>query len=957
MSETVKVEVDLDLDPKLAKEKLDTFKKSVQNEAIPVKLDLDNAKGDALKLKGILSDAFKLDGQTLGNLKQVEDSLKQINKLIKSQADLNKKNSTKGMNLGLDPITIKKNVDIVKDVNVLVDDYKQATSQLDSLDKIGKQMKEALDDFNKDQEEAFRKFSEDSKNYEKYLKELQGDNITSTLKKAINDRKKAIELQEQLSKSGVVKVDNTQLRNERADGTIFTIDNEKWMAMFARSESEAKDLEDMARKIKPKIDSANDSVRELMKSLSDDERKLLDEFSRAYEKRPQFDRLTSGMDNENVGVLRMYLENMMPDVDKLGLDFDNYDDIFRGLNRFYSRLEQMQNEYNTKFAGEDGFKAIRLDSLLDVEQSQARRIIEEAEKNNDLLDNALKDRINILNRSNSGGDLDLGINENSLNNMEEFIKLTRLLNKSMTSSSSGKGNSISNEVKEYLAVTKKINELQAQLYKSDTNNTPDISKNIQKEIDLMRQKQLAAATAIRSNGDLYESVKDLIRVEEELFNARRITRDSIVDNDSVNKLDKAYKELDKIQDKLKSMENTKGFLDNSLVEKTNQLLAETRSKLDANGIESDFKEINNAVDSLKNNLNNLNTGNTLSRQEANFNVSLQNMENKVNSFIDKCKEMGNADHLIERVERAFRSIDTTNIERASIDLREMASTLSQAEREARQLSSSMNGRSFFGNFGEEFRDNLFTFTAGELLADGVRNVANSLKTIVMEYDKAMTNLKKVANPEDIMSIDQLDAIQDKAVQIAKNVGQSSQDTIQAIADTIQMSGLSMEASTMVAEQTMMLANVAEMTQEAASKGVTTMLSAFNLDPLKEIPLVVDGATKSVNEMVNAMDKINHVGNNFAISSDGILDAITSGANVLASYGVSMNDTIAMITAANTTLQDTSRVGNGLKTISTKLAGIKTSAKDGRSYKLPISINWYRKLIELLINPKAVLTTT
>ena len=88
---------------------------------------------------------------------------------------------------------------------------------------------------------------------------------------------------------------------------------------------------------------------------------------------------------------------------------------------------------------------------------------------------------------------------------------------------------------------------------------------------------------------------------------------------------------------------------------------------------------------------------------------------------------------------------------------------------------------------------------------------------------------------------------------------STKDTIQAIADTIQMSGLGMEASTMVAEQTMMLANVAEMTQEAASKGVVTMLSAFNLDPLKEVPLVIDGATKSVNQMVDAMDKINYVG--------------------------------------------------------------------------------------------------
>ena len=321
MAETVKVEVDLDLNPKLAKEKLDDFKKSVKDEKIPVKLDLDNVKGDALKLKNVLSDAFKLDNSTLGNLKQIEDSLKQINKLIKSQADLNKKNSTKGMNLGLDPITIKKNVDIVKDVNVLVDDYKEATSQLDALDKIGRSMKEALDDFNKDQEEAFRKFSEDSKSYEKYLNELQGDNATKALKDAIKNKKKAIELQEELTRLGVVKVDNTQLRNEKADGTIFTIDNEKWMAMFARSESEAKDLEDMARKLKSKIDSANNSVHELLKDLSSNERELLNSFSRAYEKRPQFDRLTSGMDNENVSVLRMYLESMMPDVDKLGLDF------------------------------------------------------------------------------------------------------------------------------------------------------------------------------------------------------------------------------------------------------------------------------------------------------------------------------------------------------------------------------------------------------------------------------------------------------------------------------------------------------------------------------------------------------------------------------------------------------------------------------------------------------------
>ena len=904
MSE-IKINVDLDLKTKKAKDQLDSFKKSVEGEDIPVKLNLNKVKEDANNLKNILENAFKLDTNTLGNLKQVENSLKQINKLIKTQSDLTNKTNSNKSNI-FNPITINKNTDIVKDVDTLVDDYKNAKKQLESLDQMGQSMLGLLDDFNTNQKNAFEKFINESKQYDVYLKHLEGDNLTSALKQAIDKRKKAIKLQEELTQLGVIKVNNDQLRNEKYDGSIFTIDNEKWKAMFAKTEGEARDLEDMARKIKPKIDSANKDVLELIKGFSNDERKLFEQISKAYEQRPQFNHL-SGFDSDNIDTLKLYLENAIPDVDKMGLDFDRFDDIFRGLDRFYSRLEQMQNEYNSKFANEDGFKPIRLDSLLDIEQNEAKRIIQEAESNNDLLDNVLKNRLNILNKDYAGDNLDLGINESSLKNMEQFINLSKLVNKSISQSSS-KESSLSKDVKDYLAVTKKINELQSQLYKSDANGTTSISKSIQNEIDLMRQKQLTYASAIRANKDLYESVKDQIKIEEQLSNLRRTTKETIVDTDALNKLDKTYKELDKIQDKLQSMQNTKGFLDNSLVEKTNSLLSETRSKLDANGIESDFKEISNSVELLNKNLKSLNDNNTLGKQEANFNISLQNMENKIESFIDKCKEMGNAEHLIERVEYAFRSINTDNIERANVDLKQMASVLNQAEREARQLSSTMDStRSFFGNFSQEFKDNLFTFTAGELLADGIRNVASSLKDLVMEYDTAITNLKKVANPADVMDVSQLEAIEKKAVSIAKNVGQSSQDTIQAIADTIQMGGYSMEQATKIAEQTMMLANVADLTQQVASQGVVTMMSAFNLDPLKEVSVVVDGVTKSTDQLTNAMDILNYTGNQFSISSGGILDAITSGANVLASYGVSMTDTVAMITAANHTLQDTSRV--------------------------------------------------
>ena len=90
MSE-IKINVDLDLETKKAKDQLDNFKKSVKDTKIPVELDISKVKQDAHGLKNILSDAFKIDSKTIGDLEQIGNALKQINKLIKNQNDLSKK--------------------------------------------------------------------------------------------------------------------------------------------------------------------------------------------------------------------------------------------------------------------------------------------------------------------------------------------------------------------------------------------------------------------------------------------------------------------------------------------------------------------------------------------------------------------------------------------------------------------------------------------------------------------------------------------------------------------------------------------------------------------------------------------------------------------------------------------------------------------------------------------------
>ena len=129
---------------------------------------------------------------------------------------------------------------------------------------------------------------------------------------------------------------------------------------------------------------------------------------------------------------------------------------------------------------------------------------------------------------------------------------------------------------------------------------------------------------------------------------------------------------------------------------------------------------------------------------------------------------------------------------------------------------------------------------------------SNIDSIVMTAQPNLTNFS-------IDSVDKLESIKNQAIQIAKEVGMASTDVVNSIADTIQTGGYAMKEAIEIARQTMMLANVGEMSQESATEGVVAMLSGFKMQPLKEVTRVVDGATKSTNQLTDAMDQVNYVG--------------------------------------------------------------------------------------------------
>lgn len=84
------------------------------------------------------------------------------------------------------------------------------------------------------------------------------------------------------------------------------------------------------------------------------------------------------------------------------------------------------------------------------------------------------------------------------------------------------------------------------------------------------------------------------------------------------------------------------------------------------------------------------------------------------------------------------------------------------------------------------------------------------------------------------------------------------------------------------------------------------------------------AAEDVNSIV---DKFNEVGNNYAISSQGLGEAMQRSAASLSLAGNTLDESLALVTAANEVVQDPDVVGTWAKTLTMYLRAAKTEAEE------------------------------
>ena len=182
--------------------------------------------------------------------------------------------------------------------------------------------------------------------------------------------------------------------------------------------------------------------------------------------------------------------------------------------------------------------------------------------------------------------------------------------------------------------------------------------------------------------------------------------------------------------------------------------------------------------------------------------------------------------------------------------------------------------------------------------------------IVHELDDALTEMQKVS--ED--SLGTLREYQKTTFATANDIGTTASQLQQSTADWLRL-GEDLQQASQSAQTANVLFNVSEFNSIDEATTALVAMSAAYADAEEGI------------EKIDIVDRLNLIGNNYAIATDELATALQDGAATLQTAGNDLDEAIALTTAGNLITQDASKTGKGIRTIALRLTGTKEAAEE------------------------------
>lgn len=257
-------------------------------------------------------------------------------------------------------------------------------------------------------------------------------------------------------------------------------------------------------------------------------------------------------------------------------------------------------------------------------------------------------------------------------------------------------------------------------------------------------------------------------------------------------------------------------------------------------------------------------------------------------YIDELK------YILRQLQDESLSVDVSALDNQFLKLKY---SIRDAKLEGKGLLDAIKDKAFYGLAAQ--LGTYFSFN------DFVRYIENGINT-VRNFDTALTEMRKVSDE----SVASLKEFQSASFDIVNTVGATALTLQNSTADWMRL-GESIDEATNSAKVSNILLNVSEFNSiDEATESLVSMSQAY-----KEL------------DKIEIVDVANELGNNFAISTDGIATALKESASALKTAHNDFYEAAALVTAANTVVQDPNKVGAGIRTISLRLTGTEAAKEE------------------------------
>lgn len=505
-------------------------------------------------------------------------------------------------------------------------------------------------------------------------------------------------------------------------------------------------------------------------------------------------------------------------------------------------------------------------------------------------------------------------------------------------------------------------------------------KSANSEVEkLASEKEIQVKNAKKEYKKLVSDISDLNDKRSRLEIKRQTGKSSVSDNIDLQDIEQSIaKQKVSLEAKRKLLKEEKAFLqeqDNLLSnneEKNNRKITDTVDQFNVDAIKKQADTVKSAIESSTTSFNKIKLPDGFSKEVSDiqgkllslnetfkteskdlsgdaFSTRLEQYKNDVSSVIKELSNLENfskkgklvdpthnhlgilgnetssseiISNVTAKLSQSYDILKTTSKVNMSTGVEQMVFKLRDASGEISQLALNydtatgkiVQSTSKLGNEGTKIQ-NFFTGFKERLkgmsqywlanLFDPyqlVSNVGNMINKVV-ELDDALVDLKKTTT----MSDNELNKFYTNSSKNAKEAGTTTKDFIQQAADWSRLGYSSNYEATNMAKKSSKFAAISPgMSTDEASSGLISIMKAYNVG--------VDQVESQI------MDKINTLGNNFAVTNANVVTGLEKSAAALSSTGTSLEDAMALFVAGDEILQDEASMGTALRTISLRVRG-------------------------------------